>query len=216
MTLRTAIRTALYAAGREVAMELYDKPIVSAEEIEKKMIDRLGKSRLDESLLVEGSRGLDCSRTKKHWNSTVVDLSVCYRVKFPLPFFSLPILNEEETLRIKGWTGYEGDGFGTNEGRTVYVTEYGVVYHKDRDCTYLDLSLQEVQQDKIDDLRNQDGRKYKPCTSCGGKSEEEFVYVTIYGERYHSSLTCSKLKRRVYEVALKDVLGLGGCSKCVK
>ncbi|MCQ2507536.1 MAG: pilus assembly protein, partial [Dorea sp.] len=42
------------------------------------------------------------------------------------------------------------------------------------------------------------------------------VYVTDYGDRYHSSLSCSGLKRTVYSVPKSEAIGKGACSKCAK
>lgn len=44
-------------------------------------------------------------------------------------------------MRIKAWTGYEAGGFGEEDDQIVYVTDTGVVYHKNPHCTHLDLSI---------------------------------------------------------------------------
>ena len=42
------------------------------------------------------------------------------------------------------------------------------------------------------------------------------VYYTKYGNRYHNSLSCKGLKRKVKLVALGQTDGLPQCSKCAK
>ena len=37
--------------------------------------------------------------------------------------------------------GYEAGGFGEEDDQIVYVTDTGVVYHKNPHCTHLDLSI---------------------------------------------------------------------------
>ena len=106
-------------------------------------------------------------------------------------------------------------GFGKEEDETVYVTETGLVYHKDYHCTYLDLSIRMVQGKEISGLRNESGGRYYACEHCGGKGGGS-AYITDYGDRYHSSLSCSSLKRTVYAVPLSEVIGKGACSKCVR
>jgi uncharacterized cysteine cluster protein YcgN (CxxCxxCC family) len=56
---------------------------------------------------------------------------------------------------------------------------------------------------------------YKACDFCGDDCGDK-VYVTDYGESYHSSRSCSGLKRTVSRVKLSEVQDVGGCSRCVK
>lgn len=63
-------------------------------------------------------------------------------------------------------------GFGKEEDETVYVTETGLVYHKDYHCTYLDLSIRMVQGKEISGLRNESGGRYYACEHCGEKAED--------------------------------------------
>ena len=48
----------------------------------------------------------------------------------------------------------------------MYVTETGMVYHRDYHCTYLELSIQMVPASALDGLRNASQGKYYPCSSC--------------------------------------------------
>ena len=91
--------------------------------------------------------------------------------------------------------------------------ETGLVYHKDYHCTHLDLSIRMASGEEVSSLRNESGGKYYACEHCGGGSGGA-VYITSYGDRYHSSLSCSGLKRTVYAVPLSEAVGKGACSKC--
>ncbi len=216
MSVQTAVRNGLHAVAREVAEELITNPMVSSAQIEKKLVEKIGTSKLNESMIVGGSEGIDCSGTKKRWNTDIVELKAVYRVEIPIFLFHLPIIRREEELRVKGWTGDEG-GWGEllNEDY-VYMTEHGVVYHKKKDCTYLDLSIHSTRKEDVSQMRNQSGAIYKACSFCGGVSKNDWVYVTDYGRRYHGSLSCSRLKRKTYQIPLRDVYGMGGCKKCVE
>ena len=217
MSLQTTMRNALYSSGKEIAKQAYSSPIVSSRKVEQLVIENIGADYLDNSVIVHGSKGLDCSNSTSDWNTAVIDLSVSYDLEIPILLFRIPAISCEETLRIKGWTGYAEGGDVTGRDEKVYITDYGLVYHKTMDCTYLDLSVQSVDASDIELLRNHSGAKYYPCEACGtDKSILQTVYVTIYGTRYHTSLECKKVKRNVYAVFLEDVYGLGGCSKCVK
>lgn len=107
------------------------------------------------------------------------------------------------------------DGFFETDEETVYVTETGVVYHRDYHCNYLELSIRMVTADSIDGLRNKEQGKYYPCEHCAEKGTQKGVYITDYGNRYHNSLNCSGLKRTIYAVPLSEAsVGRGACTKC--
>ena len=216
MTIQTTIKNALYSVAKEYAEESYLYPFVSSMEVEDKIVTHIGAERLERSMIVGGSQGLDLSETKKHWNTTIVDFSVKYRLEIPISVFHLYSPWQSQTVRVKGWTGYEATVPEIDSGDIVYVTDYGVVYHSDPQCTYLDLSVRTIEQGEIEEMRNQSGSRYKACILCAASVGQGKVYITDYGERYHGSLGCSGLKRNVYEVSLSDVYGLGGCSKCVE
>lgn len=216
MAIQTNIRSALYAVSKEVAQESYINPMIPTTKMEKRIAELVGEERLNDSLVVNGSNGLDCSASKKYWNTTIMDLAVHYEIELPVLLFRLPVISKEEVIRVKGWTGYEVKLTDETENTMVYVTEYGMVYHADMYCSYLDLSIKTVDKAALDELRNQSGGIYKQCPSCKGQVSGSKVYITDYGDKYHSSLECSGIQRNIYAISLSDVHGLGGCSKCVK
>lgn len=69
-------------------------------------------------------------------------------------------------MRIKAWTGYEAGGFGEEDDQIVYVTDTGVVYHKNPHCTHLDLSIHAAASSELNSLRNESGGKYHACEKC--------------------------------------------------
>lgn len=90
----------------------------------------------------------------------------------------------------------------------VYVTENQEVYHLTRQCTYLALQIQ------ISSLEYATKQGYEACAFCGKNVVGNKVYVTSEGERYHSNLKCSGLKRTIYRKKKTEVQGLGVCSRC--
>lgn len=217
MAIQTTLHHAMHSVGKEIAQAAYSSPMISTYGIEQHLIKTVGEERLNKSMIAGGAKGLDCSKSRSDWNTTVMDLSVCYDLEIPVLFFRIPVLSREETLRVKGWTGYVAGANGAQKEEVVYVTDYGLVYHQDMYCTYLELSIKAVRPEDVESLRNQTGGKYSPCEYCGGKEiEGNRMYVTDYGDRYHGSLDCSRIKRNIYAVPLNEVYGLGGCSKCVK
>ena len=114
------------------------------------------------------------------WGNTgIMDLSLTYKVEIPVMMFRIPAITQEEYVRVKGWNGYAGNGFGNQNDETVYITDTGIVYHKDPDCTYLELSIKSVHKSDVEQLRNEDGGKYYPCESCMRKGfGKGNVYIT--------------------------------------
>ena len=215
IAIQTAVETALHSVGKEIAKEAYVSPIISPYGIEQHLIRNIGNDRLERSMVSGGVNGLDCNASTSNWNTGEIQLVVRYRLEIPILMFRIPAVSREETLRVKGWTGYVSGSGNPSSEEVVYITDYGLVYHKDMYCTYLELSIQAVRVEEIEDLRNQSGGKYYACSSCEKElCEAGVVYLTAYGDRYHSSLDCSKIKRNIYAVPLKEVYGLGGCSKC--
>ncbi len=138
-------------------------------------------------------------------------------------FTILPVKKVKSIFRtrVRAWTGRIGGLAGnTTDGETeeaeedtVYVAETGTVYHKDPECTHIRLSIQTVPRGQLKGLRNRNGGKYHACEKCGaGKGGN--VYVSPYGDKYHSSLGCSGLKRTINSVSLSEAGDLRPCSKC--
>lgn len=116
---------------------------------------------------------------------------------------------------VRGFTGYDTSQYlGKNENEEiVFVTPSGSVYHKRVDCTYLDIKVSCVRKNEIMKQRNKDGEKYYPCEACG-KGTLDLYYISEYGNRYHSNISCKKLKRTVLAVPLSEASGRHACSKC--
>ena len=217
MALQMTMRNALYSVGREAAQQAYVGTVLTAGELQEQVIHNIGRERLERSIIAGGSTGIDCGKTKCNWNTKVMDLCVQYRVEIPILMFRIPSITCEETLRVKGWTGYAYGADDVAKKDTVYVTETGIVYHEDPNCTYLDMSIVAVDAEQVKKLRNESGGKYYPCESCEKAEKDTAIYyITCYGTRYHNSLECKKIQRTIYSITKDEAHGLGGCSKCVK
>ena len=149
----------------------------------------------------------------------VIDLVMTYQMKPVFGGITIPGVFFLQRGSVRGWTGRSGSGgsaeasSGKTKGQTVYVTDQGSVYHMDANCSHIRLSIQLVETDSVRTLRNSNGEKYHACEKCG-KNAGGQVYITEDGNRYHSSLECSGLKRSVHEVSIDDVGSLRACSRC--
>lgn len=215
MAIQTSVRAGLQYAGKKVAQEAAVLSVVSPVSVKSDVINAIGAERLERSIVEGGSGGIDCSASKISPFTGIGELSAKYKIRIPIPVFHIAVIPYEETMKIKAWTGYEKSGFQTEKDTVVYVTETGIVYHKDYHCTYLDLSIRMVQAAQVENLRNRSGGKYHVCERCGGKASGG-VYVTETGDRYHSSLSCSGLKRTIYAVHISETAGKRPCAKCGK
>lgn len=147
----------------------------------------------------------------------IIDLAVTYNAKNTYTLLPVPKVKSALRARVRAWTGRDGNGAasGGNESgkeETVLITETGTVYHTDENCTYLKRSIRRVDRQAVAGMRNRFGAKYHACERCGGGGSA--VYITNDGNRYHSSLSCSALKRTVKRVPASEVKNKRACSKC--
>ena len=213
--IRMTVKGALYSVARELSQQAYVLPAFTSFGVEQKLIKQIGSDRLERSMVVNDTDGLDCSGSVADWDKGELNLNVKYSMQVPLLMFRVPVISCEESLKVKGWTGQTSSMDGVDNGQVVYVTKYGTVYHKDSNCKFLNPSIRSVAISTIEEIRNHSGGKYYPCESCGRAEQVGFFYVSSDGDRYHTSLNCNKIKRNYYAITLEEAKGLGGCSKCV-
>lgn len=211
--VRTSVKMGAYAAAKNVAEKTYLTPVLLPSKAESDIAETIGQGRLNRSIIVGKASGIDCGKSKIHPGTGIIELVVEYKIQPPIKLFGIPPIPQGERIRIKGWNGYQRGSYGEKEGY-VYITETGTVYHKSYQCTHLKLSIQAGSSSDIGDLRNEYQGKYYPCEKCKAQSGSGIVYYTKSGDRYHTSLGCSGLKRNIQAVKLSEVGGRGACSRC--
>lgn len=148
----------------------------------------------------------------------IVKLSVSYSLKYPVNM-GIRSYRLGTTYYGHAWTGYGGLGdIQTSEENDpiVYITPTGSVYHSSLHCSHLNIKTNQVLVDVVGEKRSADGSKYYPCSNCNAKNACGSVYITEYGNRYHSALNCSELKRTATAVHLSEAEGRRPCSTCGK
>ena len=181
------------------------------------ILEYVGTGYLDQSCVVGGAGGVSLAGSSVMGDGDIIDLNVSYRVKPFAGIMGFGGFTMTQRYYGKAWTGYDVTQYVSDikqEDPMVYITETGTVYHSDRNCTYLNPSVESVSATAIGDMRNQAGAKFYSCEICGGYRGTEQVYITKYGSSYHSQINCSGLKRTIYTVPLSQVGGRGKCSKC--
>ncbi len=178
---------------------------------------RLGTSYLDNSPLAGGAASISWLRSSVMQEDDCIDLVAEYRIAPPAAVVGYRQRVMYSRMRTRAWTGYDNasgsaGGSAANE-EIVYMTPDGSVYHRSRACSYLKLSIVAVDKSFLDTRRNEDGSRYYPCEECGDSCGNT-VYITSFGNRYHSTLGCSGLKRTVMAVPISEAGGRGACNKC--
>lgn len=149
-----------------------------------------------------------------------VDLVLNYEINLPFPVFRLKSVPMTARSCRRVWIGRKGgltgeDSSQNKEDELVYVGKGSTRYHRLKTCHYLYNDITAVAGSSIENLRNAEGKKYRPCARCkaaGGSGD--MVYIMPSGESYHSSRSCSAIVAYVRAVPLSEVEHLGACSYC--
>lgn len=190
--------------------------------IKRAVADRLNMARVNNSCIIGGFDGISFDNSKVLQDSNNIDIVAEYRVRIPIHTFGLFEMDMIQRVRLRGWNGHQLPALYTmaeeeddNNKKIVYITETGTVYHLDRNCSHIKLSVRE--SDGIPTwLRNNDGKKYHPCESClkNEHPKNGIYYITSYGERYHKNKDCSGIKRTVRQIPLSEVGVRKPCKRC--
>lgn len=151
----------------------------------------------------------------------MINLVLTYQIRTPIGTVGLPWNFFIQCACVRAWVGRtlpssDSDSSDASDASEyVYVTITGSVYHEDPECTHLKLSVQEISASDLGTRRNNSGEIYHICEKCGNFGSST-VYITNEGNRYHSSLSCSGLKRTVRRMTKEQASHLRSCSKCGK
>ncbi len=227
--LQSNVSAAMHLTAKEMSVCAYEYKEIFGEDVSKaeslgltyiwasnRAGGILGDDYLKSSPIKNGSSAISWYRSSVLEDDDCIDLIATYTVK---PFVSVIGFGDftmYNRIYTRAWTGYDNAAAasnGTSSEEIVYITPDGTVYHRSRSCTYLKLSIVAVSMDVLESERNAGGAIYYPCEECGS-SAGNTVYVTSYGTRYHSSLSCSKLKRTIQAVPISQVGNRSACSKC--
>lgn len=227
--LQSSMSAAMHRTAKEMAVYAYEYKTLSDGDTGKaeslgltyfwaanRVKTIIGDGYLKNSPLKDDASDISWSRSSVLENEDCIDLTAEYTVKPPVAAVGFDEFRMYNRAFVRAWTGYDNEAAALenqNGEEMVYITPEGTVYHRSGVCPYLKLSIIPVDIEVLDSKRNESGSKYYPCEECGSKVRN-IVYVTDYGTRYHSSLTCSKLKRTILLVPLSQALGRAPCSKC--
>ena len=205
---RSASAISVYAAAGSLASE--DTSLASTV-----MAEGYAASMLKHDVPSQNASLLRSSVMQK---DDAVDLKADYSFNVALNAFRLPAVSLSSRAYAHAWTGFDAEGTdpdGTDDERIVYITETVTVYHLSRSCSHLSLTILAIRNGTQDSYRNRDGEKYTACVLCGtAPASQKNIYITSEGSSYHSSLSCSALKRTIYEIPISQVGNRKACSRC--
>ena len=205
LELQYIIGEALDKAVAEVALQREEPPQKVENSVKRLFYKELAKENGEISMIDQEWAGFSWENSST--NETYIDMKVAYQVKLPGWILKDQMLAVTECSRSRRWTGMSGAGKNSGSGEWVYITPEGSVYHRNRDCTHLKLSIQSV---TVETAKN-----YRPCELCvEGNAVTPFVYITKEGKCYHTKLNCSGLKRTIYMIPLMQAEERSPCSRC--
>ncbi len=151
-----------------------------------------------------------------------IRLKMVYPSKSPVKGIFGHTLLLENHVNVHIFNGYSGMFNGddiTGEDEFVYITESGYAYHRRRDCSHLNVSIRQVNTSQVSALRNDSGGIFYLCPRCGrgyklSDLKNRKVYVTDWGNKYHTDINCSDLKRTISVVPLSRAGGRYPCRDC--
>ena len=202
------IQASLLSEAERLAVRMEDGESIAVSSVR----DEIARSIPEDTLrfIENGSDGLDLSGSRLDDEYIILSLN-CNLV--PLTdFFGLIKVPLTRRCLAHAWTGYENGFFPDTE--YVYVTEDSDVYHIDRECSHILLTVVETSPEEVGSLRNDNGGRYRPCEICHSSLSDERLYVTPEGDRYHKSISCSALKRTVRAIRKSETGNRRPCSRC--
>lgn len=181
------------------------------------MMSELGADYGKNNNIVGGSAGIILVGSEMPDEDGTISITIRYSIKNPFDVFGIGIVTVKQTCKSQAWLGGDrisADILNNKREQEVFITDYGNVYHLTAECTYIDLSVKKVDESSLAAIRNKSGKKYSACEICGKGQTNGGVYITDYGERYHTNESCRGLSRSVIKVPLSYVKGMRICSKC--
>lgn len=217
------LQLALWETGSRLAIyghALEDSSVASLFSyfyVREQMIAYVSEDYLDSSPMTKGAQGLVPWESDIFSSGDEMDIIVTYQVSPWGSFAGFGSFRMANRFYGHIWNGFDissPEKEIQEREDIVYITENGEVYHEDRHCTHLELSVQETTRVIAESQTNQWGQHYSPCEKCQPEEWELILYITDEGNRYHSDRDCSGLKRTVFSVSRSQVSDYRVCSRC--
>ncbi len=234
LRVQSELEAALHQVGSDCMQMAYDsKASSNALNLESEIVDIAEVSgfsvyavagvnkkldgKISGNIVKDGIKGLKFTSSRIMTEGDIIDIVVDYKVR---PVFAIAGFHQfpvQSRFYGHAFTGYDPEHGIASENEAeqiVYVTEHGTVYHSTVNCKYLSHTISSVAFSALGNKRNSSGGKYYSCEYCGKKVTGGDVFITPYGDRFHSRVDCPGLKRTIYTIPISEVGGRGPCSGC--
>ncbi|RKM61521.1 hypothetical protein D6856_04775 [Butyrivibrio sp. XB500-5] len=232
--VQTDLEAALHQAGNRICLISYDEKEAAQTIVKdtgaidfatgvasifyaKELVHEYLGEGIDKSCVTDGFSGMSFRNSRIMAGNDIVDIVVDYKVHPLISLIGFKEFPVEGRYYGHAWTGYDITGEGgseRSEEEMVYVTEHGEVYHRNINCKHLKLNVHTINYESVKNARNADRGKYYACEYCAKRISAGSVFITDYGDRYHSSVSCPGLKRKIYTIPISEVGGRRPCSSC--
>lgn len=214
MRIDIKIRQAIYEEAKVASLKLpYDEEY-GIDEVSTKIRERLGDEVNNSPYLDKENGGIDFSKSDLS-NPEIINITAIYNAKIPFDLFGICSISLSERVVSHSWSGYRNGLNGQyKEELIVYITENSGVYHLNKECSHIKLNIIKTSGSEVEKLRNSNGEKYKNCKLCKSNIDCNELYITSDGDRYHSSLSCSGVKRTIHAVYISKVRDKRPCQRC--
>lgn len=181
--------------------------------------EELGPELIKNSNVIGGVAGFNFLQSNIMSDNHMINIVVTYSIKNPYDIFGIAKTTFTQSASTNAWVGEQTNNDAADKEETsnetmVYITQSGSVYHTKRNCSYLVLSIHEISIENLGNQRNESGGKYYACEKCGNKPSNGKLYITEFGDRFHTTKNCSSIMRCIIEVKLSQVMDKQQCSKC--
>lgn len=159
--------------------------------------------------------GFSISGLRSRVEKDLIFLNAEYTVRLPFRLLPFQNLHFSQSVKTRAFVGVKDRGGTESEDPIVFIIQTGRVYHKNKSCTYLEPVISKVLLQDMEQLRNLNGGRYKPCSSCTAENQRDsYVYIASYGDRYHRNRNCNRIYHNIIEIKLSEAGKRLPCSKC--
>lgn len=215
MKIKSCMDVAVAEAGNEIAIENYGgyvgdlaMPLYVRQKINA-FLDKNLSPKDAENI----SKYIFVTDISLFEEENIVAFRVDYRVTPNFGILGLSSVKLHTTYYGHSWLGYEKK---EEKETMVYISKEANVYHLNKNCTHLNVTIKEIPYANLDNYRNNSREKYKICSFCDNLTNNGTVYITPEGSNYHKIETCIGLTRSIYTVPLSTVLHKNVCTRCGK
>lgn len=216
--IKSTMYKAMYNSTRQLAAYAYAverterfsgaaaKKAVTSALAKQYLLSSLPGEYISQNRISRGQSGIRVYAGFSEQFNNEISIKVSYQLNNPFDVFGIGTVDITQQCSSAAWLGQtSGEDFADTDGskERVYITAQGTVYHKSRQCTYLNPSIRQITQEQLDTARNSSGAKYYLCERCGKRSGSG-IYITDYGEKYHYDKNCSGLKEAFFRTTVRS------------